>query len=341
MRKPFFKKSHTAWYVHHQGKMIRLADDEDTAFQVYHELKASQAPATTSDSVASLLNGYLEWCQKNRSERTYGWYRDFLSSFAKSIGLRLRIGSIKPLHISQWLDGQTWNSTTKYNAVRAVKRVFNWAIKEGRLKDNPLRNVERPSPQRRESYLTPDQFQRVLKASGDVAFKDYITFLFETGSRPQEVKLIEAEHCDVQAGRIVIPTSKAKGKRQPRVIYITANVAAIVSRLCKRHPSGPIFVNAKGRPWTKNSVNCRFRRIRTKLEKEKTPIEGLCATSFRHGFATQALKNGVDPVTVSILMGHRDASQVARTYQHLAADAEFLSSALNRVQGMNPDPKKK
>ena len=39
-----------------QGRMIRLGDDEETAFQLYHELKASQAPATTSDSVASLLN---------------------------------------------------------------------------------------------------------------------------------------------------------------------------------------------------------------------------------------------------------------------------------------------
>ena len=123
MRKPFFKKSHNAWYVHHQGRMIRLSDDKETAFQLYHELKASQAPATSSDSVAGLLNSYLEWCQKNRAERRYDWYREFLSSFAKSIGLRLRIGGIKPLHVTQWLDGQTWNSTTKYNAVGSCSRV--------------------------------------------------------------------------------------------------------------------------------------------------------------------------------------------------------------------------
>ena len=96
MRKPFFKKSHGAWYVHHQGRMTRLSDDKETAFQLYHELKASQAPATSSDSVAGLLNSYLEWCQKNRAERPYDWYRGFLSSFAKSIGLRLRIGGIRP-----------------------------------------------------------------------------------------------------------------------------------------------------------------------------------------------------------------------------------------------------
>jgi integrase len=295
MRKPFFKKSHNAGYVHHQGRMIRLSDDKETAFQLYHELKASQAPAASTDSVATLLNSYLEWCQKNRSQATYEWFKEFLSSFARSIGVRLQIGSLKPLHATQWIDSQeSWNATTRFNAIRAVKRVFNWAVREGRLTGNPLRGMESPSPKRRESYLTAEQFQKVLNATSDLAFKDYITFLFETGSRPQEIKLIEAEHCDIQAGRIMIPTSKAKGKRQARVIYFTPEVAASISRLCKRHPTGPIFVNSKGRPWTKNSVNCRFRRIRKKLEKANTPIEGLCATSFRHGFATQALKSGVD-----------------------------------------------
>ena len=81
MRKPFFKKSHNAWYVHHQGRMIRLSDDKETAFQMYHELKASQAPVASTDSVVGLLNCHLEWCQKNRAETTYDWYREFLSSF--------------------------------------------------------------------------------------------------------------------------------------------------------------------------------------------------------------------------------------------------------------------
>ena len=102
MRKLLFKKSHNAWYVHQQGRMIRLSDDKETAFQLYHELKASQAPAATTDSVATLLNCYLEWCQKNRSTATYEWYKEFLSSFARSIGVRLQIGSLNGM-MSGWV----------------------------------------------------------------------------------------------------------------------------------------------------------------------------------------------------------------------------------------------
>lgn len=335
MRKPFFKKSHGAWYVYHQGKMVRLDEDKEQAFLKYHELKASNAPASSGDSVASLLNSYLEWCKKNRSERTYDWYRYLLSSFAKSIGARLQIGSLKPLHVTQWLDNEEWNPTTQYNAVRAVKRAFNWAIKEGRLATNPLRAVERPAPNRRETFLTRSQFNLIFKYASDIHFRDYLTFLFETGSRPQEIKLIEAKHCDLETQRIVLPASRAKGKKHARVIYLTEPTLEIVSRLVNQFPIGKIFRNSDGQPWNKNSVNCRFRRIRTKLEKAGKPIEGLCATSLRHIFAREALKNGVDPISVSLLMGHADASQVAKTYQHLSADPEFLIAALKKANGQS------
>ncbi|MCA9049837.1 MAG: tyrosine-type recombinase/integrase [Planctomycetaceae bacterium] len=251
---------------------------------------------------------------------------------------RLRIGSLKPLHVTEWIDGHNdWNATTRHRAVRSVKRVFNWAIREGRLSQSPVRSLERPAPKRREVFVTPEQYAAILKRISDVCFRDYITFLFETGARPQEGRLIEAVHCDVAAGRIVLPAAKAKGQQHPRLILLTPNAVTIVKRLCTAHPQGPIFRNSDGHPWIKNSVNCRFRRIRDKLKKSGMPIDGLCATAFRHGFATEALKQGVDPVTLSILMGHRDATQVARTYQHLAADAKHLNAALTAFRGQGDE----
>ncbi|MEZ6043090.1 MAG: tyrosine-type recombinase/integrase [Planctomycetaceae bacterium] len=282
MRKPFYKKSHGAWYVNHHGRMIRLSQDKEEAFKAYHELMASEAPASSNDSVATLMNSYLDWCKKNRSAQTYIWYKEFLSSFARSIGVRLRIGSLKPLHITQWTDTQEgWNDTTKHNAVRAVKRVFNWAVKEGRLRISPIQNVERPAPRRRESFLTSAQFELVRNCVREGGFRDYITFLFETGARPQEIRVIEAKHCDVKAGRIVLPASQAKGKQYPRLILLTPAAKDLVASLCQRHPDGPLFVNRTGHAWNKDSVNCRFRRIREQLEKNGTPIAGLCATSAR------------------------------------------------------------
>ncbi|MEZ6064055.1 MAG: tyrosine-type recombinase/integrase [Planctomycetaceae bacterium] len=334
MRKPFFKKSHKSWYVHHQGRMQKLGPDKDEAFRRYHELMADDAPVSDGDRVATLANAYLEWCQKNRSAQTYDFYQKFISSFIRSTGVKLLIGNLKPFHVTNWLDSQKrWNDTTKHNAVRAVKRVFNWAVRDGRLQKSPLLTVERPTPRRREVFVSVDQFELILKQVADQQFRDYLQFLSETGARPQEAKLVEARHCELDAARIVLPASDAKGKRFPRVIYLTEAACRLVARICQEQPDGPLLRNMDGNPWTKDSVNCRFRRLRARLEKAETPIPGLCATAVRHGFATTALKNGVDPVTVSILMGHADASQVAKTYQHLAVDSEFLRNSIAKARG--------
>ncbi len=56
-------------------------------------------------------------------------------------------------------------------------------------------------------------------------------------------------------------------------------------------------------------------------------IPGLCATTLRHSWATNALKNGMDSTTASILMGHRDPATLIRNYQHLTQDTDYLQKA--------------
>jgi integrase len=53
-------------------------------------------------------------------------------------------------------------------------------------------------------------------------------------------------------------------------------------------------------------------------------IDGLCAYTLRHSFATRMLKAGVDSVKLGILMGHKDPSMVAKIYQHLAEDDGYM-----------------
>ncbi|QDU57618.1 site-specific tyrosine recombinase XerC [Aeoliella mucimassa] len=65
-----------------------------------------------------------------------------------------------------------------------------------------------------------------------------------------------------------------------------------------RKPAGPIFLNSNGKPWTKDSINSAFCRL-----KKKTKMDSLCAYDFRHGFATETLKRGVDTTTVLSPLG--------------------------------------
>jgi integrase len=72
------------------------------------------------------------------------------------------------------------------------------------------------------------------------------------------------------------------------------------------------------------------RRKRLSREARKYG-QRFCLYNFRHTWASNALKRGVDSLTVAILMGHTDPSMLAKVYAHLAHDPTFLRSAANRA----------
>jgi integrase len=60
--------------------------------------------------------------------------------------------------------------------------------------------------------------------------------------------------------------------------------------------------------------------------------------AFRKGFATEALKAGVDTVTVAHLLGHRDPSMVSRVYGHVQQDPEHMAAAAKRAKAAVKPP---
>lgn len=68
-----------------------------------------------------------------------------------------------------------------------------------------------------------------------------------------------------------------------------------------------------------------FKRMASKV----APRYSLYA--LRHSWATNALKRGVDPLTVALLMGHKDPSMLARVYQHLSHSPEHMRDQARRA----------
>ncbi len=64
------------------------------------------------------------------------------------------------------------------------------------------------------------------------------------------------------------------------------------------------------------------RKLVNKVARSLAPR--YCLYAIRHAFCTNALKRGVDPLTVALLLGHSDPSTLAKTYQHLSLSPEHL-----------------
>ncbi|CAN5702389.1 hypothetical protein BH23PLA1_BH23PLA1_41280 [soil metagenome] len=282
--KPFYRTARKAWFVQVGGKQIKLGPDRDAAFRRYHELMGQpEAPSPPADSasVVGVFDAFLDWCLKHKAGRTYDWYRGYLESFARTLPAGLGTARLKPFHVQQWLDANPGWKTGKQGAIIAVQRAFNWAVRMGLIEANPVRSLEKPRAGRREHVISVEQFRTIREIVRDEEFRDLLTVCWETGCRPQEVLSVEARHVDLEGGSWVFPADEAKGKKHQRVVYLTDAALEITRRLMAARPTGPLFRNTDGLPWSPSALNCRFARLRLALGRERLQEMGLMPPKLR------------------------------------------------------------
>ncbi|QEG35916.1 tyrosine-type recombinase/integrase [Bythopirellula goksoeyrii] len=327
MRRPFFRKQTRSWYVWVGKKLINLGKEKKLALVKFEQLNSCSSSDASLEPVVSVLNRFLAWTCNNRSQKTYRWYKDFLRSFAQHIGKSLRVTDLTADHVDTWIEAEfpSASDSTIRGAMGAVQRAMNWAVGRRLLQYSPLVGLERPAGGRRELLLSDEDCKRIFAATRDEPFRNVLKVLFATGCRPQEARLVCGEYFDRQEKRWIFPLKESKGKKYRRVIYLPEDIVQLTDQLLEHNATGPLLRNSLNEPWTANAVRCRFRRLAIKLK-----LPGLCAYTVRHTFCTNKLKSGVDPVTLSILMGHRDTTMVARVYSHLEAVPKHLHTALNK-----------
>lgn len=337
--KPFFRKPRNRWYVQIDGRQINLGPDEEEAFRQYHELMHNRGkePTTAISSSSSpskdpyldsILDAFLGWCKVHREARTYTNYLDRLQSLLGDPVLRdLKVNDLKPHHLQNWVDahGDRWGPMTKRGKIQSVQRALNWAVKQGLIEKSPVAAMEKPPQGKRDNVIPQDVYLRMRELTATDEFRDLIDVAWETGCRPQEIWRVEARHLDPTASRWVFPAKESKGRKKIRIVYLPETSLAICVRLAAVHAKGPLFRNSDGLPWTRNAVSCVFTRMQKHLNKRYALVD------FRHSFVTRALVEGVDPVTLSFLLGHADTSMLAKTYAHLGQESGHLFDALNKA----------
>ena len=197
--KPWFRKSNKKWYVWHDGKQVNLGPDKKEAHQKFHQLMAEPKKArviANSGSLIELVDSFLEWCQNHRAPDTYEWYRYRLERLCREYP-KMRAASMRPYHVEDWVNKFDIAITTRRNYLRSAKRCFKWGRKQGYLDANPLADMEVPSAEEREVFLTEDDYQELLTYVRNKCLLDLVTVTRETGCRPQESLRAEARHVDL------------------------------------------------------------------------------------------------------------------------------------------------
>ncbi len=183
---------------------------------------------------------------------------------------------------------------------------------------NPCVKIKRYRLKVRECFLMPQQIQKlgqVLSAHEkrhrhQVAL---IRLLLLTGCRKGE--LLNLQWSFYRDGHLHLPDSKTGAK----IIYLSTPARQILGSLPRRRSRWVFPGQVHGKPSLEIWLWYKVR--------EQAGLDRVRLHDLRHGFASTAIKHGVNLRTVGALLGHQD-SDTTLQYVHLCDDAVLASAQL-------------
>lgn len=162
-------------------------------------------------------------------------------------------------------------------------------------------------------------------------YRDYTAMLLmlDCGIRVGETVELKVEDIDLKQGLITIRAENAKTRKVRQV-----PISPIVSKLLKElitisNEDGCqyVFQSTYGSKIQKQNLILAFNRIGKKAGLEKR----CCPHVFRHGFATNAVKAGMDTFTLQRIMGHSTLLTTRKYIQLESSDLKKNHDKMNLI----------
>jgi integrase len=361
MPKIWYRESKKAYYLQidrtQQKRLGRTLKVAETAYRQWLIDRGETLPAPERKklTVAEVAQEFLDRSKNHTKPKTYESYCYFVVPFVERFG-SVPAATFPPLSFNKWLDEHPGWKGCRRNAVISVKRLFNWAVDQKLIPENPLKAVKKPAKKRRNRVLAPEEREYVYGLIRDEQFRDFVFAMLDTGCRPSEITGVTAGHVSRDGTRWVLDKHKTDREGEARVVYLSPAMQELTARLVLLYSEGPLFRSTRRfegvrRPWTRNGIRCRFKRLREKVrtlreeepdaeKRKKIPdLTGLTSYVLRHTFTTRALTpHGLSVPVVSALLGHKSMKMVDEHYNHTDQATDVLREAAARAGQQRPRP---
>lgn len=180
---------------------------------------------------------------------------------------------------------------------------------------NPCLHVKKYSEQKRERFLSPEEFAALGKALREIEADDSetqsainaIRLLMLTGCRLNEIMTLKWGYVDLRGREFRLPDSKTGAK----IVHFGETVAEVLKSIEKLDNNPWVIIGRKeGARLT--DLQHPWRPIRARAGLPDVRIHDL-----RHSYASGALALGEDLPMIGKLLGHTQMQTTAR-YAHLA-----------------------
>ena len=234
--------------------------------------------------------------------------------------------------------------------------LFAMAYKDDTISRNPMDKVDRPTPRKSElkrsspEAFTEEEIRRILEClNGEpLKWRVYVSLLIETGLRRGECCALKWSNIDFKGLTLTVSGSLSyTSKRgvyldtpkngQERIVDITPSTAVLLreSRRAQSKQAVSTWVFTQdGSPEPMHPQSPT--RYLTKFGK-KYGFQNMHPHKLRHSFASVAITNGADVVSISEILGHADTAITLRTYSHASKESRQRASSIFQA-AIQPKP---
>ena len=210
-------------------------------------------------------------------------------------------------------------------AVHAMRGLYRFAVREGRLAADPMENLRAPKAfAALPRFLSLEQVDALLAApdtSSALGVRDraILEVLYASGLRVSELIGLRARDVDLELGLL---TAFGKGRKERLVPvgrsacnWVSRYLAEVRPRLLKGGATPQLFLSNRGGKLSRMGLWGIVRRhaVTAGVQRILTPHV------LRHSFATHLLERGADLRSLQAMLGHADIS-TTQIYTHITRE---------------------
>ncbi|MCL2639075.1 MAG: site-specific integrase [Oscillospiraceae bacterium] len=340
---------------------------------VLFEEKCKQGQETIAIKFQALAEEWLKtYAKQNLRHSTYEGYLKYEKRIYSAIG-HLRLDRITTRDIQRFINslsqdgvngrtGKGLSPKTIRNYNGFISGIFSYAIKMGMVTDNPCSRITLPKKNHTEKKIyTNEQTEQFLKLlqSEPLKYRLFFTVLTYSGLRKGELLGVEWSDIDWHSRVIKINrsslyttkkgtyTDKTKTEKSKRLVKLPLFIMSMLEqhkteqdeereRLGSKWENfNRLFVQWNGTPMCPHTP---YNWLRKFCNRSGLPFHGV--HHYRHLFASLAIGEGVDIVTLSGALGHTNPNVTLGTYSHLLQNAQDkIANAVENALDFSKTPR--
>ncbi len=315
---------------------------------------------------------FEDYARLNLKSTTYTRQRQLTKRTYEAIG-HIRLDKLTTREIQKFINslakdgtnentGKALSRKTMVHYLSFISTIIDYAIKMDMLSDNPCRRVTIPKGSKKErKILTLEETEKFFKLLqlAPLKYRAFFTLDIYSGMRRGEMLGLEWKDIDFETGVIHVQrtsnytkekgiyTDTTKTESSVRFIKVPMEIISII-KLYKVEQD--IEIEKMGRKW--NYTDRLFVKLDGSPMNPQTPygwLKEFCEKNdfpcygihqFRHLHTSLLIGAGIDPTTVSGILGHSQVSTTLNLYSHMFKENQVKAcdAVANAISFTRKDP---